>query len=420
MDETSTDYITNHSYYQSGVGCNQLDDYGKKIVQASNKFLIIYPWVMIIFGTLSNTLSIIILTRKKLRKSSTFFYLACLAAIDILVLQTFCINFISHYHFGIELQSQHVVLCKLFAFCIYFLPQYSAWTCAAVSIDRVISVIFTIHGRYAAAAKRWNTPKRARKIVFIIGLCLFLINVQFFFYPNVYNKNLNGTIIVEDVNVIYCSPENIPSFQVYYNKVWVYVDLSINVLVPFGIMILSSLIIIARVRKTAQNLENTRKKSVQPPSNGVNNNPNCSNSIITLRKKSAAIPNNTKARNISTMLATNNFVFISLTLPIVVFLSVAPSISEDTVCANYRAKLRLGKIICIFLMNTNCIINIFVYSIMASQFRRELITFVCTLSQKLRLKKQTASRGKLTNTKKSNSLANLNQNDNNTFTVTYT
>ena len=142
MDEnTSTDYVTNHSLYNDEpaknhtIGnCKELDDYGKYIVNVSNKILIIYPWVIIIFGTISNILSIIILTRKKLRKSSTFFYLACLSLIDMLVLYTFCINFISYYHLEIDLQSKHVVLCKLFSFCIYYLPQYSAWTCAAVSI----------------------------------------------------------------------------------------------------------------------------------------------------------------------------------------------------------------------------------------------------------------------------------------------
>ena len=101
-----------------------------------------------------------------------------------------------------------------------------------MSIDRVISVIFSI-GRYATLAKRWNTPNRARHIVILIGVCLFLVNVQFLFYPNEYTKTLNETKIVEDVNVIYCSPEysNNQAFQKYYNKVWVHVDLSINVLI---------------------------------------------------------------------------------------------------------------------------------------------------------------------------------------------
>jgi hypothetical protein len=429
MDEsTSTEYVTNHSLYNTEpvmnrtiMNCTELDDYGKYIVNVSNKILIVYPWVIIIFGTISNILSIIILTRKKLRKSSTFFYLACLSAIDMLVLYTFCINFISYYHLSIDLQSKHVVLCKLFSFCIYFLPQYSAWTCAAVSIDRVIGVIFSI-GRYASLAKRWNTPSRARYIVIIIGVCLFFINIQFLFYPNEYTKTLNKTQIVEDVNVIYCSPEYSTNqkLQKYYTNVWVHFDLSLNVLVPFAIMILSSFIIITRVRKNEKNLENQRKRSILQTSNFLvksSNNGHCSTSEGS-RKKSVA-PNNSKARNISTMLVTNNFLFISLTLPIVVFLSIAPAITDEDECANRRAKLRLGKIICILLMNINCVINIFLYSIMASQFRRELISlFYEIVDLKLKFKKKSTQLNKL-NLKKTNSILNLNQNDN-TMTITYT
>lgn len=416
-----TEYVTNHSVYNTQIknltaSCRELDDYGKYIVNVSNRILIVYPWIMIIFGTISNILSIVILTRKKLRTSSTFFYLACLSAIDILVLYTFCFNFISYYHLKIDLQSKHVILCKLFSFCIYFLPQYSAWTCAAVSIDRVIGVIFSV-GRYAACAKRWTTPARARIIVTLIGACLFFINIQFLFYPNEYTKTLNTTQIVEDVNVIYCSPENNPKFEKYYNFIWVHIDLSINVLIPFGIMILSSLIIILRVRKTAQNLENQRKKSVLNQNNLMVTSSNAGNSskAHASRKKSVA-PGNAKARNISTMLVTNNILFISFTLPIVVFLSIAPAINDESLCANKRAKLRLGKIICILLMNTNCIINIFIYSIMSSQFRIELIAFFSNLLNFNLKFKHTSSHGKFNN-KKSNSL--LSPNDN-TITATYT
>lgn len=432
--------------------CYQLDDYGQYILNVSNTILIVYPWIMIIFGTISNVLSIIVLTRQKLRKSSTFFYLACLSAIDLCVVYTFCINFITYYHLNIDLQMKHVILCKLFAFCIYFLPQYSAWTCAAVSIDRVIGVIFTIHGQYAAAAKRWNTPMRARNITIIIGIVLFLLNVQFLFYPNEYIKQ-NDTI-VEDVNIIYCSPENIPRYHTYYFNFWVHFDLSINVLIPFAIMIISSIIIIIRVKKTAQNLLNTRKKSSCAYNNNMltvtSPNPNTSqiiaatsnvnkgasssssskgrSSVIAMRKKSTVMPqnnSNSKARSISIMLATNNFVFISLTLPIVVFLSIAPSITDDSVCSNLKAKIRLVKIICIILMNINCTVNIFVYSLMASQFRRQLIELMYDIRNLCRNRKPDQIRLTNTNTNnnnnnnyKNNSLVNQNVND--TITVTYT
>lgn len=78
----------------------------------------------------------------------------------------------------------------------YFLPQLSAWTCAAVSLDRVVGVFFGVHGKYAAAAKRWNTPTKARQVMCALFVFLFILNVHFLFYPNEYK--LEG----DEVNVL--------------------------------------------------------------------------------------------------------------------------------------------------------------------------------------------------------------------------
>ena len=172
---------------------------------------------------MSNIVSFVVLRQPKLRKSSTFFYLSCLCVIDLINLFTFCLNFIFLYQFKIDLQLKHLFLCKTFSFLIYFLPQLSAWTCAAVSLDRVIGVIFSVRGR--AWAKRWNTPQTAFKVMTATFTCLLVLNVHFFFYPNEYvDTSLEG---IKDINIIYCSPENIARLEKFYN-IWVYIDLSLN------------------------------------------------------------------------------------------------------------------------------------------------------------------------------------------------
>jgi len=82
-----------------------------------------------------------------------------------------------------------------------------------------------------------------------------------------------------------------------------------------------------------------------------------------------------KAKNVSSMLAANNIVFICFTLPIVVFQSLGYDGSwfrDPTICDLKKAQIRLIKVVCIILMNTNCSINIFIYSIMSSEFKRTL------------------------------------------------
>jgi hypothetical protein len=112
-----------------------------------------------------------------MRRYSTFCYLACLALVDIGVIITFCVNFISLYHFDYDIQNVSF-LCKLFAFCIYFLPQYSSWILVAVSIDRVISA------KYLRLAKTWSKPRHSVLVTLLLGLFLAVLNSHFFLYDN--------------------------------------------------------------------------------------------------------------------------------------------------------------------------------------------------------------------------------------------
>jgi hypothetical protein len=266
------------------------------------------------------------------------------------------------YQFNIDLQLKSVILCKLYSFLIYFLPQFSAWCCAAVSLDRVVSVIFSIRGKHAAAAKRFNTPQKAFQVMMVIFFSLFLLNVQFFFYPNEYVFQQDQ---VQDVNIIYCSPENIPRYETFY-AFWVYIDLSVNVLIPFAIMIASSVIIVVGVFKSTKNMstqpkrkEKEKEKEKDKPNNAKgqpnlmiddpaqpisrnNSRGDCKSQqasvrfnssvnsretfqrepLITQTSDSKSNQNfrsathkqpsnaNSKAKNVSTMLATNNIVFI--------------------------------------------------------------------------------------------------------------
>ncbi|CAF0719943.1 unnamed protein product [Brachionus calyciflorus] len=382
----------------SNLTCPNVND-ANFLNRITDVTLLIYPCVMIVFGTISNSITFIVLTRPRLRRSSTFFYLSCLSIIDLVLLYTFCINLIFYYHFNIDLQDTNLIFCKIYSFLIYFLPQLSAWTCVAVSLDRVIGVIFSVKGRYASAARKWNTPRKAFQVIFVIFLLLFLLNIQFFFYPNG-SEFIDPEIKEKDVNLIYCSLENHPNLDSRkFYEIWVYLDLSMNVLIPFGIMIISSVIIVYGIFKSTKNLANTLSQETARPiedrrcsypqirPKSTNSNNSQSDPLVKNRKsynfiKRASTAFNTsfssKARSVSYMLATNNIVFISLTLPIVVFLSVATPL-DKIICDYEKYKMRLIKVMCIILMNSNCTVNIFIYSFMASEFRHQLFELIDAL-----------------------------------------
>jgi hypothetical protein len=150
----------------------------------------IYPVLVLILGSFGNILSFCVLLRANMRRYSTFCYLACLALVDIGVIITFCINFISLYHFNNDIQNGSFA-CKLFAFCIYFLPQYSSWILVAVSIDRVISA------KYLRLAKTWTKPRHSVLVTLLLGLFLGILNSHFFLYENNSQKQQNQQRAIE-------------------------------------------------------------------------------------------------------------------------------------------------------------------------------------------------------------------------------
>jgi hypothetical protein len=131
------------------------------------KLLKIYPILLLTIGTFGNLISFIVLMYGSRKKSTTFSYLSCLALIDLAVIATFSINFISQYSFNKDLQD-NIIYCKFYAFFVYYLPQYSAWTLSIVSVDRMLALLqVNITHRYrtsssATPATPLQSPKFSR------------------------------------------------------------------------------------------------------------------------------------------------------------------------------------------------------------------------------------------------------------------
>lgn len=386
----------------------------------------VYPVLILILGSLGNLLSFCVLLRANMRRYSTFCYLACLALVDLGVILTFCTNFISLYHFNNDIQNGPFA-CKLFAFCIYFLPQYSSWILVAVSIDRVISA------KYLRLAKTWSKPRHSVLVTLILGLILGILNSHFFLYKNnsleqqrIVQQNRtsieqflssnpfleqptesfslmysysshdassssssmshrsytpppsiqrdttfqqqaddnDGTIQQDinlsfDVNVIHCSLENSPEHEDLH-RYWVWIDLLMNVFLPFTGNNPSSLSIslsrwfVAMIACTIIIILTLVRSST--------------------RAGSTSARRSRRRRNISVMLITVNLVFITLTAPIVIFLSIYEYVK---VKENFYRQtiLILIKILCIILMHLNHSVNIIIYSVTAKEFRTEMVNF---------------------------------------------
>lgn len=353
------------------------DDNLKVYLSLIQIILKIYPPLMLVIGTIGNLVSFLVLMYGSRKKSTTFSYLACLALIDSSVLLTFCINFIYLYHFNVDLQDKSQFFCKLFAFLVYFLPQYSAWTLSVVSVDRMLALSFYSSYKNSSKQKRQqqqqqqqrislkettiastlSETKQAFLIVLSIGILLALLNLHFFYlntgeyqspkvHVNLSLFNLSSveqSILVDGINVIKCSSEHNPLFQDFY-KIWVHLDSVMNVYLPFMIMTISSIIIIKCIVASMKAAGNYRRHKI--------------------------------TRSVSLMLVSLNVMFIALTSPIVILLTIDASLPPSQTNLLSIVKRRLLKLICIIIMNSNHALNIMVYCLIGKEFRRH---FCCVL-----------------------------------------
>lgn len=361
----------------TSTGCDH------SFVQASNTrepyrtitltLLRIYPLLFMFVGTAGNLLSVYVVLRSKLRRHSTFIYLAFLSIIDLAVLYTFCVNFILHAWFNLDLQQVSLIACKIYSFSIYYFPQASAWILTAVSIDRVFAL--------TGGVRKTRKIRQTYFILISIFVVLFLLNIQFLFFDNTYISYLqkqqlhdvnvldtatyNGTDelifpsaslplpiassiyrIVDtdmDINVVQCSSEYSIQYQKFYRDVWVYIDAIVNVYLPFTLMFLCSAIIFLSVLRTMGDAHNSNKRLV--------------------------------ARNLSTMLLSINAMFVLLTAPIVFYLMFEKRTfaSGAYQCdIKLKAKYKMIKLFFIILMNANHTGNILVYCLTGTEFRTQL------------------------------------------------
>lgn len=305
----------------------------------------IYPILFLFVGTIGNLLSVYVVLRSKLRRHSTFIYLAFLSIVDLIVLYTFSINFIFHSWFNIDLQHVSLLTCKIYSFSIYFFPQASAWILTAVSIDRVLAL--------TGGIRKTRNIRLTYISIFTIFLILFFLNIQFLFYNNTYQfrevydynkKNIYRIVDTDmDINVVQCSSEYSDEYNGFYQNIWVYIDAFVNVYLPFLFMFLCSTIIFLSVLRTMGNANNTNKRLV--------------------------------ARSLSTMLLSINTMFVLLTAPIVIYLMFEKRQFSSGVydCdIRIKAKYKMIKLFCIILMNANHTGNILVYCLTGTEFRTQL------------------------------------------------
>jgi hypothetical protein len=202
---------------------------------------------LILIGLIGQLLSFLVFSRKKFTKCSISVYFRALAIADCFTVYRFVYDIFS-YFYDIKISTQSNFMCKMSYFIVTGLSPISVWILAAFSIDKMIHAL--------GKSKKFAFIEKKS---FQYATVLVIVSVHCFIYSylpimiqlkQVTRSNGNTSVI--------CFLPNIPHYK--YISGLILVEANV---VPFGLMMLTTLVIVKCLIQSRTKLERSQRRSLQ-------------------------------------------------------------------------------------------------------------------------------------------------------------
>ena len=274
--------------------------------------------LLLILGTVGNILSGRVMLGKRLRKHTTSIYLIALAVVDTCILYSYLPWVWINAIFQINVFHLSLAYCKIGVFFVFYALDLQVWILVCVNLERFTAVFLP------TKAKRWFTKRTALIQLAIVAAALFALNLHLFWTQTLVDFG-SGNICAEH-----------PDFATFRLRVYSWIDMMLNSILPFSFMFLSSIGISVK---------------------------------LYMQSKIGGGSGSSKTTTISIMLITVCLVFILCTLPITIFLADTKYfLNRYGCCFSWRV---IWPILSLW-MYTNNAVNFILYSISGPRFRKEL------------------------------------------------
>ena len=309
----------------------------------------VVPPILIVVGTLGNILSILVLTRRSLRKSTTALYLTFLAFSDLCVLYTGLLRQWLIYLFEYDVRHVSTAGCKIHIWLLYTSLDFSAWIIIAVTLERVISA-WCPHSAKTKCSRKYATALVIAILIFLLGLNLHLLygmvhKVQF-------DASTNATITGKCIGIN-------DTYADFFNLTWPWIDLCAFCLIPFSVIVVGNGCILFKVIKSQRKIQARIVPSIN------------TGETRTSRR------HNPKHSSMTTMLFTLNMVFLITTSPVSIYNIGYIHWQSDSSNQTY-ASLDLWWAIVNMLMYANNSLNFLLYFLSGTCFRQEVKRMFCS------------------------------------------
>ena len=286
--------------------------------ETAYKIRLVVPPILMSLGIPGNILSIIILYRLKKSQPST--YLLCLAISDLILLSVWILLDWAGSAFRINSIDENGIFCRILVFGYFSGVQISSWMLVLVTVERVCSVL------YPHKVRTVFSPCRSLISVLLIVTCIVGMNTKF----------LAGILNIG--RETYCFESD--NFDYFYVQVWPWIYLNTGFIIPCISLLFGNIIIVVTLwRKKGDALSDVHR-SISIPMNR--------NKVSVVTKRVIVL----------------NSAYIVFGFPVCVYVVI-----------NFYGLIdsELIKTALSMVMLINNSINFFLYIMVGSRFRQELI-----------------------------------------------
>ncbi|KAH3815956.1 FMRFamide receptor-like [Dreissena polymorpha] len=301
----------------------------------------VVPPGLILLGTIGNFLSILVLTRRSIRVSTTALFLTVLACSDLLVLYSGLLRQWLIYLLKTDIRHISEAGCKIHVWLVYSSLDFSAWILIILTLERVIC------SWLPHRAKTVCTKNTAVAILIVVGMFILVKNSHFL-YGMVF-KITNETNTKPNEQKCIAIDQNYTYFE---EKVQPWIDICVYCIVPFAIILIGNVLILFKV---VQSQKKSRRR-------------------LHLRSQQQGIRHVQKSSK-TAILFTLSIVFLVTTSPASIYLIGETYWRQDADDAS-KAKLDFWWAVVSMLMYTKNSVNFLLYCLNGTKFRKELFRLI--------------------------------------------
>lgn len=299
--------------------------------------------IITLIGVIGNSVTIVIMTRRRMR-SSTNYYLAALAIVDMLYLLGGFALSLKHYDF---IQEQGLlVYLHCFPFIILLTDtcsNTSVWLTATFTVERYIAVCHPIKGKVLC------TESRARKAVIAVFVFCFVLTLPTpFEYAVIEEKDPITNVTTPRMSASEFGKNEL------YKKIYYWLTVVLFTLVPFCLLAVFNAFLVRSVHVSRKQ----RSKMTQRTDSSRDNQEN----------------------KITVMLIAVVILFFICQLPTAVTLLYTSIQVPEEGTEKYKLVLALGNIFN-FLMSINAAGNFILYCLLSQKYRRTFLQIFCPCAE---------------------------------------